>query len=40
MADADASFPNFKNYAEGEAIPPVDSEDIKRVAKPGLGYKK
>jgi hypothetical protein len=31
MANADASIPNFKTYAEGEAIPPVRSEDIKRM---------
>jgi hypothetical protein len=28
---ADTDIPNFKNYAEGEAIPPVDPEDIKRM---------
>lgn len=27
---ADASIPHFKTYAEGEPIPPVDPEDIKR----------
>jgi 8-oxo-dGTP pyrophosphatase MutT (NUDIX family) len=27
---ADASFPNFKTYAEGEPIPPVDPEELKR----------
>ena len=31
MADADASIPKFKNYAEGESIPTVDPEDIKRM---------
>jgi hypothetical protein len=31
MADADASFPNYIVYAEGESIPPVDPEDIKRM---------
>jgi hypothetical protein len=29
MANADASLPNFKTYAEGEPIPPVDPEDLK-----------
>jgi hypothetical protein len=28
---ADASIPKFKNYTEGEPIPPVDPEDIKRM---------
>ena len=28
---ADADIPKFKNYAEGEPIPPVDPEDIKRM---------
>jgi hypothetical protein len=28
---ADTHIPNFKNYAEGEPIPPVDPEDIKRM---------
>jgi hypothetical protein len=27
---ADTDIPKFKTYAEGEAIPPVDPEDIKR----------
>jgi hypothetical protein len=31
MADADASIPKFKTYAEGESIPPVDPQDIKRI---------
>jgi hypothetical protein len=30
-AMADISIPKFKTYAEGEPIPPVDPEDIKRV---------
>jgi hypothetical protein len=30
-AIADTDIPNFKNYAEGEPIPPVDAEDIKRM---------
>jgi len=28
---ADSSIPKFKAYSEGEAIPPVDPEDIKRM---------
>lgn len=31
MEHADNSFPEYKTYAEGEAIPPVDPEDIKRM---------
>jgi hypothetical protein len=32
MADTDIpNIPKFKTYAEGEAIPPVDPEDIKRM---------
>ena len=31
MASADANIPNFRPYAEGEPIPLVDPEDIKRV---------
>lgn len=30
MADADRPIPKFKNYAEGEPIPPVDPEELKR----------
>jgi hypothetical protein len=30
---ADTDIPKFKNYAEGEAIPPVDPKDIKRFWK-------
>jgi hypothetical protein len=30
---ADTDIPNFMTYAEGEAIPPVDPEDIKRFWK-------
>jgi hypothetical protein len=30
---ADASIPNFKTYTEGDPIPPVDPEDIKRFWK-------
>jgi len=28
---ADTDIPKFKTYAEGEPIPPVDPEDIKRM---------
>jgi hypothetical protein len=28
---ADPSIPNFKTYAEGESISPIDPEDIKRM---------
>jgi hypothetical protein len=31
MANADTPLPKFKNYAEGEPIPTVDPEDIKRM---------
>jgi hypothetical protein len=31
MADATSPIPKFKAYAEGESIPPVDPEDIKRM---------
>ena len=30
---ADADIPNFRTYAEGESIPPVDPEDIKALWK-------
>ena len=30
---ADTDIPKFKNYAEGEPIPPVDPEDINRKTK-------
>jgi Ni/Co efflux regulator RcnB len=30
---ADSDIPEFKTYAEGELIPPVDSEDIKRISE-------
>lgn len=30
MANANTPLPNFKTYAEGEPIPPVDPEDVKR----------
>lgn len=28
---ADTDIPEFKTYAEGEPIPPVDPKDIKRM---------
>jgi hypothetical protein len=30
MANADTPIPKFKTYAEGEPIPPVDPEDLRR----------
>jgi len=33
MANADTPIPKFKAYADGEPIPPVDPEDIKRMCE-------
>jgi hypothetical protein len=33
MANADTPIPKFKEYGEGEPIPPVDPEDIKRMCE-------
>jgi len=31
MPDSDANLPKFKAYTDGESIPPVEPEDIKRT---------
>ena len=31
MTDSDVNVPEFKDYEDGESIPPVDPKDIKRT---------
>jgi hypothetical protein len=33
MPDSDANLPKFKAYTDGDSMPPVEPEDIKRTSE-------